>query len=282
MNTLYKTRRRLTAATVLVIAAFLVNGCKEESTLLADDTAPDPRTATLTLDITPKFGSANFRLNQKYRMSSGDSVLFTMAKCFISEIAMVDTLGRLVPAKADAVYFVNWGDSATASSGKLRLTVQVAAGNYAGVKFNVGVPQELNHQNPTELPATLRNAVSDMWWSWNPGFIFSRMEGRVDSANQSVNFVYHIGLDSRNLTVMLASLPSQSNPNPARLRVEESGTAVMLTMDYAKIFTTGLVAPNPMRPSLNLNERETHSFGTQAPLADRIFGNSQQAFFTRQ
>jgi hypothetical protein len=258
------------------------SSCKEESSPLTSSLPSDTRTATVTIDIVPKFGAADFQLNRKYLVSSSDSVQFTTAMGFISEICMVDTAGQLVAAKADTVYFMNWSDSLTAAAGRLRLTVQVTPGNYAGIKFNLGVPQELNHQNPANLPTALRNAVNEMWWSWNPGFIFNRMEGTMDSAGRPISFVYHIGLDSRNLTVMLASLPSQSAPNPARLSVAPSGTVVTINMDYARIFTTGLTPPNPLRPSMNMDERETHSFGSLAPLADRIFGNTQQRFFVRQ
>lgn len=48
------------------------------------------------------------------------------------------------------------------------------AGDYVGVRFKLGVPAELNHQNPTEAAPPL--SLSDMFWTWNAGYKFMRID----------------------------------------------------------------------------------------------------------
>lgn len=49
-------------------------------------------------------------------------------------------------------------------------------GEYVGVRFRVGVPESLNHANAAAAPTPMN--LTAMWWSWNAGYKFVRLEGR--------------------------------------------------------------------------------------------------------
>lgn len=54
----------------------------------------------------------------------------------------------------------------------------VADGDYTGIRFRLGVPEEINHVNAATAGAPLN--LTDMWWNWNGGYKFLRVEGPTD------------------------------------------------------------------------------------------------------
>jgi len=114
----------------------------------------------------------------------------------------------------------------------------IAAGDYPGIRFSVGVPANLNTQagadakDITEYPSThpLSFQTPSMYWSWNTGYIFLRIDGRYDSTADNVpneNFRLHVG----------------NNPNlkelhfPGAYTVNASTDRVLnFEIDYEKFF----------------------------------------------
>ncbi|MDF2696595.1 MAG: hypothetical protein K0S65_4978, partial [Labilithrix sp.] len=50
------------------------------------------------------------------------------------------------------------------------------AGTYTGLKLKIGVPFELNHADVATAPSPLN--LSGLFWSWNGGYKFARIDGR--------------------------------------------------------------------------------------------------------
>lgn len=68
-------------------------------------------------------------------------------------------------------------DSGTATTNTtVRGTVSEDA-TFTGVRFRLGVPFELNHADASTAPAPLN--YTSMFWSWNAGYKFLRVEGRT-------------------------------------------------------------------------------------------------------
>ena len=74
----------------------------------------------------------------------------------------------------------------------LRGTVP-AADDYTGVKFVLGLPEELNHLDGARAPAPFN--VPGMWWAWKGGYKFIRLDlDRVDMpADQESVYFHHLG-----------------------------------------------------------------------------------------
>jgi hypothetical protein len=263
----------------LAILALLVSSCKEDS---SNTTAPPPtptdETVSFKLRIEGFFDTTRFALNQSYVNDAGDTVRFTTAKFYLSDVSVIDTLGRAIPARvvdtARSVTIDNQTvtllDYATAPNGVLELTLRAKPGTYRGMKFNVGVPFDLNHRDASILPRPL-NIDQGMFWTWNTGYIFHKIEGNFDSLGTSRNFLYHIGRDNLNLTVQLATLTG----SVTRFDVNADGSSVFRAkMDYRQIFSTGLTPPNPINLRQNVNERSAHG----GALADRIYMNTRTMF----
>ncbi len=262
----------------LAFLALIIAACKEESNTV---TPPPPVDATVSfkLRIEGVFGTTPFALNQSFVNAAGDTVRFTTAKFYLSDVCLVDTLGRAIPARvvdtARSVTIDNQTvtllDYAAAQNGALELTLRANPGTYRGMKFNVGVPFNLNHRDASILPRPL-NIDQGMYWAWNTGYIFHKIEGNFDSLGVSRNFLYHIGRDNLNLTVQLATL---TGSGVTRFDVNADGSSIFRTrMDYRQIFSTGLTPPNPINLRQNLNERSAHG----GALADRVYMNTRTMF----
>ena len=262
-----------------LLASFLfIAGCSE------DGTTTDPivtNTETVHLRFVPVFGTKPLQLGDQYVTTAGDSVIFTGLKFYASEFALVNTDGS--ETSMDGIALIDFEDSELASSGYVSLDLQGEAGTYRGVKFNIGVPFDENHRDVSTQTEPL-GPNSGMYWSWNPGYIFFKVEGRVDSMGTPVNFLYHTGEDNRRKTIRLASL--SGNDVTEFIVEEDDGHAdhehnvFTVKVDYSKFFQYGVTPGTPLNVKMNPAERTNH-VGPK-DLADRTATNFADAFSRSQ
>jgi uncharacterized repeat protein (TIGR04052 family) len=65
----------------------------------------------------------------------------------------------------------------------------VPAGDYTGLRFDVGLPFEKNHRDQTLQPSPLN--LSRMFWSWNAGYKFMRLD--IRTTGQPRGWMVHLG-----------------------------------------------------------------------------------------
>jgi hypothetical protein len=276
---------KLSLPIVLVASLALMQGCKKDEAATAPTTTDNSK--PIELQFYPKWGAAPLALNTRYVNAAGDTVQFSTIKFYVSEPALVDSTGKEVELKdvdatakvahgsGLAIWLVDMSATTVAANGYYKFQVKGSPGKYRGVKFSVGVPFDENHKDAATQEEPL-GPNSGMYWSWNPGYIFHKIEGRVDSAGQQKVLNYHLGEDNRKATIRLASLTAPVT----EFTVGESGNVFKVDVDYSKLFVAGLNNPSlPMNTKMNVSER-SHHVGPRN-LADRIFANSQLMFARR-
>jgi hypothetical protein len=77
---------------------------------------------------------------------------------------------------------------------------------------------------------------SDMYWSWNPNYIFLKIEGQALVDGKPKSFFYHVGEDARRKTVHLHAPFQVAAGQPARAE---------LIMDVNRLFVTNTGEDNP-------------------------------------
>jgi hypothetical protein len=117
---------------------------------------------------------------------------------FISNISLTTTDGRVytVP-QLESYFLVRESDAA---SQKIKL--MVPEGEYKSVSFMIGVDSLRSTKPIAERPGVLDPANygpdDKMYWSWNAGYIFYKMEGNSPAApvdpTGNRRFRFHIGL----------------------------------------------------------------------------------------
>jgi methanobactin biosynthesis MbnP-like protein len=251
---------------------------RKDTLRIFDTTEASVKGAAFEVRFYPVFGSKPLVLGDKYVNAGGDTAAFTLARFYASEFIFVDTLGA--SHASPGLDLVNFADSAAEANGYYAFHTKSVPGTYAGIKFSVGVPYGLNHKDAAELALPL-GPNSEMFWSWNSGYIFNRVEGKLDSAGKPISFFYHVGTDNRKQTVSLYALPDPMMAMmgmpvmTSKLEVKADGSGIYsITVDYASIFTVGLDGSGPIHAVADTTERSAHG----GPLADRIFLNMQTMF----
>lgn len=86
------------------------------------------------------------------------------------------------------------GSAACQDSGTAELNHAVIgtapAGDYAGVRFTLGVPFDLNHQDVANAPSPLN--LPSMFWVWQGGYKFARVDLRNDNPEDNA-WYWHQG-----------------------------------------------------------------------------------------
>ncbi len=150
--------------------------------------------STVTLHFNNVLGGNNLVLDSgKYTNAAGEQFSVSLLQYFISNIQFTTADGKQYTVVQDSCYFfIQQSDSASQYC-----TVYLPAGNYTAVNFIVGVDSVRCTSNISKRRGVLDPSATDMYWGWNSGYIFLKMEGFSSSAPQDAaglnKFRYHIG-----------------------------------------------------------------------------------------
>lgn len=135
--------------------------------------------------------------NQTYKNALGEEHTITVFDYFISNIKLIKENGQVfeVPQK-DSYFLVKHSDPST-----YKFTLNgIPQGKYKQIKYIVGVDSLRNTMDVSERTGVLdvAGAANGMYWSWNSGYIFLKMEGTspVAPVNQTTGqrpYRFHIG-----------------------------------------------------------------------------------------
>lgn len=257
-TTTIMSNNRILSALYLLLSCCLVASCSDNAT---DPPVTGPQ--HFTLQFVPMFGATPLVFDTPYQTIANETVRFTGIKFYVTGIELIPETGAAV--EIDTLILVDFTMPNNSATGLVELSTMANAGSYKAVHFHIGVPQASNHLDAaTQGPPLGPN--SGMYWSWVPGYIFHRIEGRVDVDGVNTTFAYHIGEDSRYQHIIL----------DAPFTIGKDTTTVVVHADYSKLFTQGLTPGEPLQPGKNDNER-VHHVGPKA-LADRTAANTATLF----
>lgn len=173
----------------LLALAFGLQSCKKEKPSEGDGIGG------LTVRIDPYFEGEPFQTGAVYYDYDGNRIRIDDFKVYLSHIAAIRSDGTEQPLLDIDLFHI------TASQD---VSFQVPVGSYKGLKFSVGVPEEWNKdQDPTQYPndhPLSVNGAQGMFWQWNTGYIFIKVEGKADlSGTEGAEllhpFAFHCGED---------------------------------------------------------------------------------------
>lgn len=153
--------------------------------------------AALTLAFAPTVGGEAVDCDGRYDRAGG-TVTGTSLRLFVHDLRLVDAAGDETALTLDDDG--RWQDGTVAlldfedercdnGSPTTRDTVTGTApeGDYAALRFTIGVPFERNHVDPATAAAPL--SVTTMHWSWQGGFKFLRLDTELDGEGA----IFHLG-----------------------------------------------------------------------------------------
>ncbi len=153
---------------------------------------------SLELEFENLYDGQRLVLNsQTYKNAMGEEHTVSQFDYFISNIKLTKENGEvfIVPQK-ESYFIVKHNDPASQ-----KFTISgIPQGKYTNIKYLIGVDSMRNTMDVSERTGALDvgGAAQGMYWSWNSGYIFLKMEGTSPAAplNQTTGqrgFRFHIG-----------------------------------------------------------------------------------------
>jgi len=175
---------------ILPVAAVLfLASCKKEST---PEYNPSVK-AELSVEFDNVAGSSDLQLNTgSYTNAAGESFKVTKLKYYVSNIKLTNVDGTVYTVPQNESYFLV--DESNAASHEALLSVP--EGEYKTLSFVLGVDSLRNTMDVSQRTGVLdvTGAASDMYWSWNSGYIFFKMDGTSPSiTGMGGVFQFHVG-----------------------------------------------------------------------------------------
>lgn len=156
---------------------------------LAQTMLPDQAPLAVNLQFAALINGQPFECGKSYPEVGSTKATLTPTdlRLFVSEVALVNSLGEAVPVKLtqdgiwqlDDIALLDFENGAgPCRNGTVAVNTgvrgTVPAGQYRGLKFTVGVPFTRNHGDPTLAASPLNNTV--MFWSWQGGYRFIKFD----------------------------------------------------------------------------------------------------------
>ena len=187
--------------------------------------------APLTLNVTLMMDGEPLDWDASYTNAAGQDFTINLLKFYVSNVALVNADGSEVALEGLELASFEPGDATTDAT---FMTLEAPEGSYSGIRFDIGVPRDLNH-----LDATLQDAPlgvdAGMYWAWNPGYIFYRLEGQTEVAGATQPWLLHMGTDAFRLPVRIQDLLTGT----VTVDVPAEGTEIAFDLDLMKTFAQG-------------------------------------------
>jgi hypothetical protein len=171
----------------LSIALVSIAACKKDEAVLTNNNA----TNAAIVKFDNRVGVQELVLNgQKYRNTLGDTFTVSAINYFVSNVKIRSTNGNWYVLPKDSSYFLV--SEELSKSQQIRLP-NLPVGKYNAIEFVVGVDSLKSVSPLAERTGALDPGAqaAGMYWAWNSGYIFFKIEGNALAAQAPYQF--HIG-----------------------------------------------------------------------------------------
>lgn len=233
---------------VMAIAAITFSSCKKDNTSEYNNNVK----GSLSIEFDNIVGGENLALGTgSYKNSKGESYKISMLKYFISNISLQNVNGTTYTVPQNDSYFlVEEGNENTDHA-----VIEVPEGEYKTLTFMLGIDSLRNTKDISERTGALdpSGTANGMYWGWNSGYIFFKLEGSSDASTTDGNkFMYHVGGFGGYSSATINNIKTISiNLAPGGTPKVRSGkkSNVHLMVDIAKLFDSESqisIAENPV------------------------------------
>lgn len=202
---------------------------------------------SIKLEFDHQVAGSAMQYNKDYTNAAGETMQFTLLKYYISNLALVRTDGTIYTLPKDECYFLI--EEPTSGANPLITLNNIPAGEYKEIRFVIGVDSLKNCAPLSERTGALDPTTSGMYWAWNSGYIFLKVEGKSPAVASSPgatgdNFAYHIGLFGGYSSPTLNNIKSVSLSKSGQTAKVSSSISpqIHIVADVMEIFKT----PNTM------------------------------------
>jgi hypothetical protein len=182
----------------LLLGALIISACK-------DDKIPEPEiptVPTVRLVVQPQFGTETLYLDSNYTTAEGYEVQFTDLKFYMGN------------PRWNGKSLLDAGLFDYRERGNVLLEAPGKPADFPNLEAYLGIDAGTNHLDPSafENSSMLNIAnANDMHWGWGSGYIFMKVEARVDTIPDGNPLfdhlvVFHVGMDENLQSLNLTNL----------------------------------------------------------------------------
>lgn len=173
---------------LMAFIAIAIASCKKEDEIIGN--------GTVDFEFENVVNNAPLTLGtQSYTNAKNETFTVSTFKYYVSNIELTNTDGTVY--KAPESYFLI--DQSQSSSFNPKLE-NVPAGDYNKISFTIGVDSARNFAG---AQTGVLAPEKGMFWTWNSGYIFVKMEGNSQASTQAnKSLTFHIGGASKTTNVI--------------------------------------------------------------------------------
>lgn len=235
-----------------LVAVFLLvlNGCKR-------NTYSQAAASQVKFTVENTLGSQPLILNSTVATTkTGETFTVSLFEYYLSGIKFTKSDGTIYTAP-DTYFLVNQAKPSSLSFA----VAGVPVGDYNSVSFIIGVDaQKTGFTDPLDFTGDL-NPANNMYWTWNSGHVFLKLEGTRTTGSITKALTCHIGGYTAPYSAIVTAAPSF---NGKKLLVRANQTPeIKLRADATKLFDgpkpvnlatfTGTEMPGPQAMQLAQN-----------------------------
>lgn len=178
---------------ILLTNLFFSAACRKPFTT----TEQHSETTTMSVEFDHIVGGQNLALNSgRYQNAAGEEFSVSLLQYYVSNIQLRRTDGSIYTVEQDSSYFlIKEADAASRHA-----TFKIPPGDYNELSFVLGVDSLRSTMDISKRTGALDPSgthENGMYWGWNSGYIFLKMEGispaaPADPTGQN-KYRYHIG-----------------------------------------------------------------------------------------
>ncbi|RTQ46058.1 hypothetical protein EJV47_23175 [Hymenobacter gummosus] len=161
-----------------VVALLLLSGCESKNE------QPKPATGKVEIQVENVAGSSTLALNTPYTTAAGETFRVTELRYYLSNVQLQRADGSTWAAP-DSYYLI---DQAQTASQHLELK-EVPEGDYTKLLLTIGVDSA---RNVAGAQTGALDPVHGMFWDWNSGYIFLRLNGTSPQAPGNGGLFYDV------------------------------------------------------------------------------------------
>jgi hypothetical protein len=242
----------------ILLMTIMISSCKKDEPIVIE---PETNTTgTVEIRFVPTMNGQPFQLNSLFSGPNGKRIQIETFKSFFSEIA-ISSNGNVVGKKD--IELIDFGST------NKSILISTESGSIDQLEFGIGVNKTLNGtNNPDFSPSSFASdhplsIYNGMYWTWASGYIFFKIEGRIDTSitqDQSPIFTcfYHVGLDT---------LYSKKSFNNLNLVVNKGQTTII---EIAIEFNDSFIAQTD---TINMIDQYFTHTSDNFELATKVIGN---------
>lgn len=167
--------------------------CKEES--------QESQKVNVKLIVKGTFDGLPLQMyNNNYQYVQGVKIKFQLFNFYLSDLFLINESNenkKVLLSEVSLISFKEIQSLSEAEKGVELVFKNIPIGKYTGLEAGVGVAPRLNATGPASYPPP--HPLDDNYWSWDAGYVFSKIEGNADLDNSgkfSTKLTFHAGGDA--------------------------------------------------------------------------------------